>query len=239
VSAPKAAALRRPPPRGGARKLGAARRFLESRAPLQEQLGTLRAELARREKLQAERRVREAAAAARAQAQREQFARAVGPVTRVDDAGRTTLVTTPPEPEPRQRQADEARALASSLSDQLDTTTLMDTDDGLAWLRPGLGGDVLARLRRGHWSIQRQLDLHGATRDAAREALADFLRRAARDGLRCVRVIHGKGHGSPGREPVLKGKVRAWLVQRDEVLAFVQARASDGGHGAVIVLLAG
>lgn len=206
---------------------------------LRDQLGALRAELAQREKDEAEHRAREAASAAETRAHREQFARAVGPVTRLPDAGRAARAHAPPEPVPRQRQADEARALASSLSDELDTTTLMDTDAGLAWLRPGIGGDVLARLRRGHWAIQRQLDLHGATRDAAREALADFLRRASRDGLRCVRVIHGKGHGSPGREPVLKGKVRAWLVQRAEVLAFVQARASDGGHGAVVVLLDG
>ncbi|HET9978662.1 MAG TPA: Smr/MutS family protein [Burkholderiaceae bacterium] len=206
---------------------------------LRDQLGAVRAELARRDRRDAEQRARELALDAQARAQREQFARAVGPVTRLADAGRASRAPTPPAPEPRQRQADEARALASSLSDELDTTTLMDTDAGLAWLRPGIGGDVLARLRRGHWSIQRQLDLHGRTRDVARDALADFLRRAARDGLRCVRVIHGKGHGSPGREPVLKAKVRAWLVQREEVLAFVQARASDGGHGAVIVLLDG
>jgi len=206
---------------------------------LRDQLGALRAELARREKDEAEQRAREAALAARERAQREQFARAVGPVTRLADAERATSTPTPPEPEPRQRQADEARALASSLSDDFDTTTLLDTDDGLAWLRPGIGGDVLARLRRGHWAIQRHLDLHGLTRDAAREALAEFLRRAERDGLRCVRIVHGKGHGSPGREPVLKGKVRTWLVQRAEVIAFAQASAADGGHGAVLVLLQG
>jgi hypothetical protein len=56
-------------------------------------------------------------------------------------------------------------------------------------------------------------------------------------GLRCLRVIHGKGLGSIGREPVLKGKVRAWLVQKEEVIAFCQARPHDGGEGAVLVLL--
>src|SRR5438093_1144811 len=72
---------------------------------------------------------------------------------------------------------------------------------------------------------------------AAREQLGAFLHEADRQGLRCVRVIHGKGNGSPGRAPVLKGKVRGWLVQKSEVIAFTQARASDGGHGALIVLL--
>ena len=138
---------------------------------------------------------------------------------------------------PRQRQADEAQALAASLSDEVDVTTLLETDDALSFRREGIGPDVLARLRRGQWSIQRQLDLHGLTRDGAREALAQFIRQAERDGLRCVRVIHGKGNGSPGREPVLKGKVRAWLVQKTEVIAFTQASAADGGHGAVLVLL--
>jgi Uncharacterized protein conserved in bacteria len=50
-------------------------------------------------------------------------------------------------------------------------------------------------------------------------------------------VIHGKGLSSPLREPVLKHKVRSWLMQRDEVMAYVQARPSDGGAGALVVLL--
>jgi DNA-nicking Smr family endonuclease len=73
--------------------------------------------------------------------------------------------------------------------------------------------------------------------DEAREALADYLRGACKRGLRCVRVIHGKGLGSLNKEPVLKSKVRKWLAQKDEVIAFCQARAADGGAGALIVLL--
>jgi DNA-nicking Smr family endonuclease len=142
-------------------------------------------------------------------------------------------------PTPRQRIADEARALASTLSDDLDVSTLLDTDAALAFRRQGIGPDVLSRLRRGHWSVQRHLDLHGMTREVARDALAQFVRRAERDGLRCVRIVHGKGNGSPGRVPVLKAKVRAWLVQKDAVIAFAQAPASEGGHGAVLVLLRG
>ena len=133
----------------------------------------------------------------------------------------------------------DARFRITSLSDEFDVGTLLDTDDGLSFRRPGIGPDVLARLRRGQWSIQRQIDLHGMTRDTAREALARFIRQAARDGLRCVRVVHGKGNGSPGREPVLKAKVRAWLVQKHEVIAFAQASAADGGHGALLVVLRG
>jgi DNA-nicking Smr family endonuclease len=204
-----------------------------------EQLGGLKATLAQRARDEAARREREAETARQAQAVREQFARAVGPVRQLPDKGRAARVTPVVEPIPRQRIADEARALASSLSDDLDVTTLLDTDADLAFRRQGIGPDVLSRLRRGHWSVQRHLDLHGMTREVAREALSLFIRHAERDGLRCVRVVHGKGNGSPGREPVLKGKVRAWLVQKSEVIAFAQAPAPDGGHGAVLVLLRG
>ena len=58
-----------------------------------------------------------------------------------------------------------------------------------------------------------------------------------RSGWRCLRVVHGKGLGSPGREPVLKAKVQRWLVQKQQVLAFVQAKPAEGGAGALVVLL--
>jgi DNA-nicking Smr family endonuclease len=202
---------------------------------LKRQLVSVKARLAEA----AARRAQEAADAARERAEREQFARAVGPVQRVTDAERAPRLAPRPEPQPRQREADEAQALAASLSDELDPTTLLDTDEGLAYCRAGIGADVLGRLRRGQWTIQRQIDLHGLTRDQAREALATFVRQCARDGVRCVRVVHGKGNGSPGRESVLKAKVRTWLVQKGEVIAFVQARAADGGQGALVVLLDG
>jgi DNA-nicking Smr family endonuclease len=183
-------------------------------------------------------RAREAEAAAREHAERHHFALRVGPVTRQAGDQRAELPRAPVAPEPRQRQRDEAQALAATLSDELDLSSLLDTDDGLSFRRNGVGPDVPARLRRGQWTIQRQLDLHGLRRDAARDALATFIRQAARDGLRCVRIVHGKGNGSPGREPVLKDKVKRWLVQKDQVIAFTQASAADGGHGALLVLLA-
>jgi len=96
---------------------------------------------------------------------------------------------------------------------------------------------VTQRLRAGHWSIQRQLDLHGLRVDEARLALGEFIRTAHKNGVRCVRVVHGKGLGSPGKSPVLKSRVQRWLVQKHEVLAFVQARPVDGGAGAMLVLL--
>lgn len=115
----------------------------------------------------------------------------------------------------------------------------LEGGDELAFQRPGLPRSMLRDLRRGRWVVQDQIDLHGATRNEAPALLADFFAQALKRGLRCVRVIHGKGLGSPGREPVLKTYVKAWLAQRAEVLAYCQARAFEGGAGAVVVLLKG
>ena len=172
------------------------------------------------------------------QRERELFARTVGEVTPLRDANLADIARPRPLPEPFQRALDEAEVLRVSLSDDFDAASLMETDDQLSYRQSGIGDDVLKHLRLGRWSLQGQIDLHGLNRDAAREALAEFLNDAGKRGLRCVRVVHGKGLGSPGRQPVLKGKVRSWLVQRQEVLAFTQARGPDGGAGALIVLLA-
>lgn len=169
--------------------------------------------------------------------ERELFARSVGPVVPLQAAVRVAPTRPRPRPEPLQRRLDEQAVLREALSDEFDVESLLDTDEALSWRRLGVGSDVPRRLRRGDWTIQAQLDLHGLRRDEARERLGGFLRESARRGLRCVRVVHGKGNGSPGRQSVLKGKVRSWLVQKAEVLAFAQAGPSDGGSGALLVLL--
>ncbi|MES2959541.1 MAG: Smr/MutS family protein [Pseudomonadota bacterium] len=202
-------------------------------------LAALKERIAIKAREEAARREAEAQAAARARIDRDRFRITVGTVTPQVQGERADLPRPAVAPEPRQRQQDEARALAATLSDDLDVSTLLDTDAALSYRRAGIGPDVLSRLRRGQWSIQRQLDLHGLRRDQARDALSAFIRQAEREGLRCVRVVHGKGNGSPGREPVLKDKVKRWLVQKDQVIAFTQASAADGGHGALLVLLRG
>lgn len=174
---------------------------------------------------------------ARQERARQAFALAVGPVQPVRQAGRVEHVVLKPPAEPLQRQADEAAALKSALSDDVDVASLLLTDDGLSYRRPEVNADVLVRLRRGQWAVQAEIDLHGMRRDEAREAVANFIRTAATRGQRCLRVVHGKGHGSPGRQPVLKTKVQRWLAQRQEVMAFTQASGHDGGAGALIVLL--
>jgi DNA-nicking Smr family endonuclease len=193
----------------------------------------LREEQARLEAQAKERR----AAAARREAEHQLFSRAVGAIRPLRTRERLHLSDPPPLPLPVQHWLDEERVLRESISDDFDVSTLLDTDDQLSFRRPGIGVEITQRLRAGHWSIQRQLDLHGLRVDEAREALGQFIRNAHKNGMRCVRVVHGKGLGSPGKSPVLKSRVQRWLVQKSEVLAFVQARPMDGGAGALLVLL--
>jgi DNA-nicking Smr family endonuclease len=138
---------------------------------------------------------------------------------------------------PRQRRRDEQAALVESLQAPELLDLHLEGGDEAAWRRPGLAVNVLRDLRRGRWVVQDHLDLHGMNRDEARLHVARFLAGCLRRGHRCVRIVHGKGLRSPGREPVLKKLVQGWLAQRKEVLAFCQARAVEGGAGAVIVLL--
>ena len=152
---------------------------------------------------------------------------------------RSSQTNTPPPLLPLMHWRDEKEALAASLSDGVDAESLLDTDEALSFLREGIAPNTLKKLRRGDWAVQSHLDLHGMTRDAARDAVAAYLRDGQQHGLRCVRIVHGKGLGSKNREPVLKVKLRGWLMQSDAVLAYVQARAADGGAGAVLVLLNG
>ena len=200
-------------------------------------LGALRTALRERQRAEEAKRQAEAEREAAERRERTLFANAVGQVLPL----RRPAAPPPSRPRPparaRQRERDDRAVLVEAISDAFDAESLLDTDDALSFRRRGVGIDVVRKLRRGVWVLQGELDLHGLRRDEAREWLAAFLRDAAKSGKRCVRVVHGKGLGSPGREPVLKGKVKSWLIQRSEVLAFTHARPADGGHGALIVLL--
>jgi DNA-nicking Smr family endonuclease len=184
---------------------------------------------------------RAAQEAARKEAQRKReaekqlFAHTVGKVKPLQADKKATLQPEPPAPIPVQR--DEQAVLREALSDEWDTGSLLDTDESLSFRRPGIGADVVRKLRKGDWSVQAQLDLHNLRTDEAREALSQFIRESHKNGLRCVRVVHGKGLGSPGKEPVLKPKVQSWLIQKNQVIAFVQATPAQGGAGALVVLL--
>ncbi len=205
-------------------------------------LKLVRRELQARALQEAERVAALAAAAARIKAEKELFARAVGRVMALPakhgPGHKASLQRTKPAPIAEQQRLDEESVMREALSDEFDVETLLQTDETLSFRRPGMGPDVVRKLRQGSWSIQRQLDLHGLRREDARDALGAFIREANKAGVRCVRVVHGKGLGSPGKTPVLKGRVQSWLIQKQEVLAFVQARPAEGGAGALVVLLA-
>lgn len=165
------------------------------------------------------------------------FRRAVADATPLPPHNRAALSKQRPKPLARQRQRDEQQVLIDSLADPWDWDAAVSTGEELFFARPGVPTAAMRKLRRGGWVIKAELDLHGHTGDEARVALAAFLSRCMIEDRRCVRIIHGKGHGSKNRLPVLKNKVRHWLMQREDVLAFCQARTVDGGAGAVIVLL--
>ncbi len=147
---------------------------------------------------------------------------------------------TPPlkkrKPVPEQTLRDQRAVMDSLLSDDYEPAEI-ETGEELLYSRPGLQHSIMHKLRRGQYAIEAQLDLHGNTVSEARERVSAFIREMQAHDRRCVRIIHGKGKSSAGKLPVLKGKVNAWLRQKDEVLAFCSARPNDGGTGAVYVLL--
>lgn len=142
-----------------------------------------------------------------------------------------------PSPRPRQLEMDEAAAVTESLYGPFEIDDLLAIGDADSFLRPGLARNVLRDLRRGRWSIQNHTDLHGLNRHEAHEEVARFLAESIAEGKRCIRIVHGRGHGSPGREGILRHLVKGWLSRRKDVLAFCHAPPSDGGEGALWVLL--
>ena len=167
----------------------------------------------------------------------DEFQKAVADVKPLKRPRRIAPKGPAPAPVARQRRRDELAALAESLAGPVSVEDALDSGEELAYLRDGLSRQVLRRLRRGHWVVQDSLDLHGQNRDQAAASVAHFVRACAARGLRCVRIIHGKGLGSCNREPVLKRKLWKWLPPRQEVLAYCQAPDADGGSGALLVLL--
>ena len=171
------------------------------------------------------------------------LARAFADVQRLPPTNRARLDVPRPEPIARNTLADERDVLAAAKYGEQPAPQTWDAgqefEHGQTFVRQGIGPDVVGKLRRGHWSVQAELDLHGMNTGEAHDSLADFVNAARDRGLRCVRIIHGKGLTSPNKEPVLKGKVRRWLATWDDVLAYAEAPQHAGGGGAVLVLLKG
>ena len=203
-----------------------------------------------RDRLQEEERVRAVEAAAREKRERiareraVEFRGAMEGVKKMPESNRyvyrpvqEAMLREQPSKRVLTQEEDDALVLQQSLSDLFDVDGLLDDDPTLSYAKEGVGPDILKKLRKRHWPIQDELDLHGMTVEAARGQLGDVVQRWVRRGMRCVRIIHGVGYGSRNGEPVLRSVVRSWLVQLDEVVAFCGAERAEGGHGAAIVLL--
>lgn len=142
-----------------------------------------------------------------------------------------------PRPVARSVEAERTAILEASMSDQHDPTVFLESDDGMLYRRQGVSPDIPRKLYRGEWTVEAHIDLHGLRVDEAREAVARFIQDSQLRGYRCLRIVHGKGHGSEGGLSVLREMVRRWLKQRIEVMAFVQTPPADGDAGAVRVLI--
>ncbi len=166
----------------------------------------------------------------------DDFLKAMKDVNPIEQSNRVQHKKNKPSTRPTQTLQDDKQVLIDMLSEPDDLSSIA-TGDELFFARTGLQHKVIKRLKRGELSIQAELDLHQLTKKEAREAVGEFLHYCTSNNLKQVRIVHGKGHGSPGKIPVLKTLVNHWLQQRDEILAFCSARPCDGGTGAIYVLL--
>lgn len=165
----------------------------------------------------------------------ELFRRVVGKVKPLRGGRPAAPKRKPPKPTPRSRIADERAVLKESLLPPPPDADI-ESGEGHEYKRPGVQDAVLRKLRRGTFRVDAELDLHGLTRDKAHAEFIGFLAHARSSGMRCIRVIHGKGHNSGTRGPVIKQSLKSWL-RRDEVLAYCSAPPAQGGSGATLVLL--
>ena len=167
----------------------------------------------------------------------EVFRKAMRGVTRIGSGNRHASRPRKPRPTARFARAERDAVLQESLGLVSPLDPVEESGDALLFRRPGISEQVFRRLRRGQYRVEAEIDLHGLTAQHAQIALRDFLAECLHDGVRVVRVIHGKGLRSGSRGPVLKLLVSSYLQRVGNVLAFVSAREVDGGSGAILVLL--
>ena len=161
------------------------------------------------------------------------FQQALEGVTPIKPSNRITPSSSPAPHSKTRSLPTHVPVIVDGLSDHVAVE-----ETATSFLRPGLNRMTLRKLRRGQWPVQDTIDLHGFTSDEARQLLVKFLQHARHHDFRCVNVIHGKGWRAEGGEGILKIRVRHWLTQLPEVLAYCEAPVHSGGGGAVWVLLA-
>lgn len=166
--------------------------------------------------------------------ERDLFRNTIGDVRPVKRSDRINH-RSKPLPNPQHSRASEREVMAELLKEDPDARRVQ-TGEELSWLRPGYQRRVLKRLRRGHYAVHGEIDLHHMSQKEARKALAEFFVEAHDARATCVKIVHGKGKHLDA-EPVLKNLVNGLLRRRRQVIAFTSAPPRDGGVGAVYVLL--
>ena len=162
------------------------------------------------------------------------FLEAIGKVIPIKSDIRSIVPSQKPKPYPQKKTPHSADKLTRTPTESVNG---LQAEDTLSYTAPGLQKNVLKKMRRGHYGLDAELDLHGLTSVEAKRELSRFLHFCEQDGCRCVRIIHGKGYRSENNLPVLKNDINIWLRQHQEVQAFCSAAQKDGGAGAVFVLL--
>ncbi|HQT43715.1 MAG TPA: Smr/MutS family protein [Halothiobacillus sp.] len=166
------------------------------------------------------------------------FRETIGAVDPIANAGKIEPVPPKTSPKwPSQREERLGDFIDDNLSDGFALYEPIEHGETLSYLRPDNPPSLLRKLRRGQFSVDSSLDLHGMTINEARALISAFFREQRREVRCCVRIVHGKGNRSIGQIPVLKRMVNHWLPQRDDVIAFCSTPVHDGGTGAVYVLL--
>ncbi len=162
------------------------------------------------------------------------FQNAIGKVTPIKADKHPLTPSQKPKPYPKKTSLQSPDKL---IRPQTESINALQTEDTLSYTADGIQNNVLKKMRRGHFGLDAELDLHGLTSNQAKRELIKFLHFCEQDGCRCIRIIHGKGYRSANNLPVLKNDVNLWLRQHQEVQAFCSATQKDGGAGAVLVLL--
>lgn len=162
------------------------------------------------------------------------FREMVGTVKKIEHNTVNLRPENRPRPIPRPQRLEQVDPLQNPVDDVLET---LFQEDKVAFIAAGLQKNVLKKLRKAHYGVDAELDLHGQNSHNAQQQLLKFLHFAVEEGYRCVQIIHGKGYNSPDNQPVLKNDINLWLRQHKDVLAFCSTPPRAGGTGALYVLL--
>jgi DNA-nicking Smr family endonuclease len=169
---------------------------------------------------------------------RQLFRQAMRGVRRMHADAPAGAVRPRPRPKARFSRAEQAAVLEESMAGLPALDPVAETGDALLFRREAVSQTIFRQLRRGHYRVDGEIDLHGLTAVMVVPALRSFLADALHHDARVVRVIHGKGLRSGNRGPVVKLVASDYLRRVAAVLAFASAREVDGGSGAILVLLA-